>query len=64
VIYEILVNHEVTITEVNPWIPCELVADLLGSAKYTLGTTAFGQTHKDSRDEMGRFFVVGQCCGF
>jgi hypothetical protein len=26
-------------TETYPWIPWELVEDLLGSAEYTLGTT-------------------------
>jgi len=44
-----------------PWIPWELFAGPLGSAGHTLGTTALGQIHKTNRNEMGQFFVVGQC---
>jgi len=34
------VNFKVTITETYPWITWEMVANSLGSAKHTLGTTA------------------------
>jgi hypothetical protein len=32
-------NFKATITEMYPWIPREMVADPLGSAEHTLGTT-------------------------
>ena len=35
-------NFKVAITEMYPWIPWEMVADPLGSAEHTLGTTGLG----------------------
>jgi len=43
-------NFKVTITEMYPQLSWELVADPLGSAEHTLGTTAPGQMVKQHYD--------------
>jgi hypothetical protein len=44
-------NFKVTITEMYPQLPWELVADPLGSAEHTLGITAPGQMVKQHYDK-------------